>query len=64
MTRVAAAIVLASLLAGCASDPVWTHPTKDRDELKADAADCERFFGGVEKDRENCMKLRGWKRGK
>jgi hypothetical protein len=63
MTRVAAAIVLA-LLTACASDPVWTHPTKDRDELKADAADCERFFSGVEKDQENCMKLKGWRRVK
>jgi hypothetical protein len=66
-SRPAAAIVLAFLAwlpAGCGSDPVWEHPTKDSYEWKADAADCERFFSGVEKDQENCMKLKGWKRGK
>jgi hypothetical protein len=55
---------LAWLPAGCSSGPVWTHPTKDSYESKTDAADCERFFSGSEKDQENCMKQRGWQRGK
>ena len=64
--KVRAAILafLTWLLAGCASDPVWTNPTKDDYEWKADAADCERFFGGVEKDQLNCMKQKGWRRVK
>ena len=51
-------------LAGCASEPKWTHPTKDPYEAKADAADCERFFGGSEKDQLTCMKEKGWRRAK
>ena len=54
----------ALLLAGCASEPKWTHPTKDSYEWKADAADCERFFGGNAKDQLNCMKEKGWQRAK
>jgi len=61
--RSAAAIVLAFLTA-CASDPVWTHPTRDSYEAKADAADCERFFSGSDKDQETCMKQKGWRRVK
>ena len=62
MSRLAEAVVLACLLAGCASDPDWTHPTKDPSEWKVDAADCERFFSGSDKDQESCMKQRGWQR--
>ena len=63
-SRAAEAIVLvflAWLLAGCASDPRWTHPTKDSYEWKADAADCERFFSASDRDREACMKGKGWR---
>ena len=56
--------VAALLLAGCASEPKWTHPTKDSYEWKADAAECERFFGGNEKDQLACMKEKGWRRTK
>jgi len=56
--------VLALLLAGCASEPKWTHPTKDPYEAKADAAECERFFGGSEQDQLTCMKEKGWRRAK
>ena len=55
---------VALLLAACASEPKWTHPTKDSYEWKADAAECERFFGGNEKDQLACMKEKGWRRAK
>ena len=61
MSRVAEAVVLACLLAGCGSDPHWTHPEKDSSEWKVDAADCERFFSGSDKDRETCMEKKGWR---
>ena len=51
-------------LAGCGSDPVWKHPTKDPYEAKEDEADCQRFFGGTDRDFENCMKQKGWRREK
>lgn len=63
-----AALVLAllgSLVTGCASKPpVWTNPNKDSSEWKTDAAECERFFGGSEKDQLTCMTQRGWRRTK
>ena len=66
-SRAAEAIVLvflAWLLAGCASDPDWTHPTKDASEWKVDAADCERFFSGSDRGREACMEGKGWRQVK
>jgi len=57
-------VFLAGLLAGCASDPDWTHPTKDGFEWKADAAECERFFSGSDRDREACMEGKGWRQVK
>lgn len=56
--------LVALLLAACASEPKWTHPTKDSYEWKADAAECERFFGGSEKDQLTCMREKGWRRAK
>jgi len=64
MTPRAAIVIVPALLFGCGSDPVWTHPTKDSYEWKAEMAECERFFGGVEKDQLNCMKQKGWTRVK
>ena len=54
----------AGLLAGCASKPAWTHPTKDSSEWKLDAADCERFFSVSEKDQLNCLAQKGWRRSR
>jgi hypothetical protein len=53
-------LLVLALLTACGSDPVWKHPTKDPYEAKEELADCERFFGGVDKDLENCMKQKGW----
>ena len=61
--RTTAAVVLV-FLAGCASDPDWSHPTKDSVEWKADAAECERFFSGRDRDQEACMKQKGWRQVK
>jgi hypothetical protein len=57
-------VLLAMLLAGCASKPVWTHPTKDSSEWKLDSAECERFFSGSERDQLNCMTTKGWRRAR
>ena len=58
------AAVLALHLAGCTSDPIWVHPTKDSDELTADLADCERFFGADSRGKLTCMTRKGWKQEK
>jgi len=62
--RTACIVFVACLAASCASKPVWTHPTKDSSELKMDAADCERFFSGSEKDQATCLGQKGWRRSK
>lgn len=62
--RTACIVLGACLVASCASEPVWTHPTKDSSELKIDAADCERFFSGSEKDQLTCLSQKGWRRSK
>jgi len=57
-------LFVACLLAACASDPDWTHPTKDADEWKLDAADCERFFSATDKGLEACLEKKGWRKVK
>ena len=57
------------LLAACSSAPSgraagWSHPVKDSSEWKVDMAQCERFFGGSEADRNNCMRSKGGRFGK
>ncbi|MGQ0656275.1 MAG: hypothetical protein ACT4P4_29135 [Betaproteobacteria bacterium] len=56
------AYALVTALAGCGSSPVWTHPTKEMSQYKRDFADCERFFGASEREVDNCMIRRGWRR--
>ena len=55
------ALLLLFLAAGCASKPVWEHPTKDSSEFRADEADCERFFGGNDREVLRCLDRKGWK---
>jgi hypothetical protein len=56
------ACLLLVLAAGCGGAPVWEHPTKERTEYKRDLADCERFFSASEREVENCMLRRGWRK--
>jgi hypothetical protein len=54
-------LLLLALLAGCASKPVWEHPRKDSSEFKTDQAECERFFGGNDREVLRCLDRMGWK---
>ena len=56
------AIPLLLLLAGCASSRTeWVHARKDSSEFKADRAECERFFGGNDREVLRCLDRMGWK---
>jgi len=59
------ALCALALLAGCASSPSgpeWSHPEKDALELKADQADCARFFSSSDQEQERCLLAKGWKK--
>jgi hypothetical protein len=62
--KTACIVLAAGLIASCASKPVWVHPGKDSSEYKLDAADCERFFSGSEKDQLTCLTQKGWRRSR
>jgi hypothetical protein len=67
----AVSCLAALLLTGCATsydDPSkadeWTHPSKDALEFRTDLRECERFFGGNDRERLRCMQGKGWRPAK